>query len=588
MASRFTSGNNQGVKWASHPTVPATVPITLSAWVRRLNNTNVSMMSIFDIDNNNASVSEIYLYLNQASAGANVTVGVSELQGGAGNVAVASTSQIPFGPWTHVCATVDVQAAGATQLYVNGVVENSGSSSFTSSPAFSTMRVNTNFAGGVLRGWAAEAFAWNAILTPTEVRRLAAGVNPLQIRPASLFFGAYPRGLKRNDRDVVSGFAGSIVGTVSSTQWGDDPFQYLRYGKRRRVGTAGSSVVNVSGTTTLVFTPTSTIVGRGVVSGSSTLVFSPSAGIVGMLSASGSSSLVVSPSGTVSGIGVSVGSSSVVFSGSGTPSATGTLVGTSAATFACSASIVGSGFATGSSSVTFSSVASLSALVQASGSSSLSFGLTAEVLALGDVTGDVHIAFTASSSASASGSLAGSSGFALSSVSALTGLAYLNGNVQTVFSVQGSVYGLASLSGNSAVVFSGLGDVSSLVEVIGSCGLVFSSSGSLIGRTDLSASTSLTFATAGDVFGSGVVSGSTGLEFLASLLVTRFVLAWRDDGKSRLISRNSSFCILVSIDESELELFVLDASPAVVVRSSTGKTAVLDSLPQKNSSEPVS
>lgn len=120
-----------------------------------------------------------------------------------------------------------------------------------------------------------------------------------------------------------------------------------------------------SGQTTLTFTTSGALSGRGAIAGASTLTFTVSANTDGTAEIQGTSTLTFSPSGSLRGAGALAGSSTVTFSGSVT--------------------LTGSVGISGATTLTFSASGSgtISGTLQASGASSLTFTATGTLLGLG-------------------------------------------------------------------------------------------------------------------------------------------------------------------------------------------------------------
>jgi hypothetical protein len=71
---------------------------------------------------------------------------------------------------------------------------------------------------------------------------------------------------------------------------------------------------NISGSSSLAFSPSGTVLGQGAIGGSSALTFAPSGAITGKGAISGSSTLTFSPSASLSGKGALLGSTALTFS----------------------------------------------------------------------------------------------------------------------------------------------------------------------------------------------------------------------------------------------------------------------------------
>lgn len=118
----------------------------------------------------------------------------------------------------------------------------------------------------------------------------------------------------------------------------------------------------LSGSTTLTFSPTSTLTGNAPITGSTSLTFSPTATLTGLAPITGSSSLTFSPTSTLTGTGALSGTTSITFTATGTladSSASGALVGASTLAFTVTGTLTGAGDLVGATTITFTPTGTL-------------------------------------------------------------------------------------------------------------------------------------------------------------------------------------------------------------------------------------
>lgn len=174
-----------------------------------------------------------------------------------------------------------------------------------------------------------------------------------------------------------------------------------------------ASLPDISGSSTLAFAGSGTILGQGAVAGSSSLTLSPSATLLGAGAVSGSASLLLSPSGTVAGHGPVAGSSTIVLSPSATLLGSGAVSGSSSILLSPSATLLGQGAISGSAALTLAGSGAISGTGQLLGSTALSFSLSGSLGQTGGIQGAAGISFDASAALLGTGQINGSASFSL-------------------------------------------------------------------------------------------------------------------------------------------------------------------------------
>jgi hypothetical protein len=183
-----------------------------------------------------------------------------------------------------------------------------------------------------------------------------------------------------------------ISGTEISFEITDDADEFV-IADAVRFEVTSAIIGSLSGSSSITFSPSSTLLGSGALAGSSSLSFSPTSTPSGLGSLTGSSSVTFDPTSTLTGLGALTGSSSITFVGTGSFDGTAALSGSSTLTFSSSASLTGLGSLSGSSSLEFSPSSALSGTGALSGSSTLTFSISTTLSGIGALTGSSTITF---------------------------------------------------------------------------------------------------------------------------------------------------------------------------------------------------
>lgn len=118
----------------------------------------------------------------------------------------------------------------------------------------------------------------------------------------------------------------------------------------------------ISGSTTLTFSTSGTLLGAGALSASSTITFTTAGILKGAGALSAATTLTFTTAGVLVGSAACSGSSSITFSTSGTLLGAGALVGATTITFSPSGVLAGIAYGSGSTSLTFTLSGTLDAL----------------------------------------------------------------------------------------------------------------------------------------------------------------------------------------------------------------------------------
>jgi hypothetical protein len=152
----------------------------------------------------------------------------------------------------------------------------------------------------------------------------------------------------------------------------------------------------ISGTSSITFSPSATATGLGTLGGSSALTFADSGTLTGLGSIAGSSSLVLSPSGTATGLAALIGTTALTFTPSATATGLGSLTGSSTLVLAPSGTVTGLGSLLGNSPLTFAPAGTVSGLGTLAGTAALSLAGSATVTGIGSLLASTALSFSLS------------------------------------------------------------------------------------------------------------------------------------------------------------------------------------------------
>jgi hypothetical protein len=207
----------------------------------------------------------------------------------------------------------------------------------------------------------------------------------------------------------------------------------------------------ISGSSSLAFSPSATLLGSGSIGGSSTLTITDSATLLGKGAVSGSAVLSFTPSGAL--VDRISGSSSLALSSSSTLLGTGSVTGSGSLSLSPAGTLLGAGQITGSSSLAFSGSGAISAPT-ISGSATLSFTPTATLLGRGAVTGSSSLSLTVSATVAGKGAVSGSSALAFTGSGSANGLGALLGSTGLSLVLSGTLSSIAPNNLQGIVTFS--------------------------------------------------------------------------------------------------------------------------------------
>jgi len=191
MAYNFVQANGSRIIISNSPIT--SVPVTLSAWIRR-DAIATGTRSIFVLTANNDE-------LNIRLTSSNTSQAIMFFANYSGFAAASNGNIIAASAWTHVAARYSLSGSRLTiSVYVNGVKGTDGSSAVTfSQGAFVAMQIASYGGTSVFGGDIADAGVWNTALSDTEIVSLSQGISCRCVKPQSLMFYAP---LIRNPNDI--------------------------------------------------------------------------------------------------------------------------------------------------------------------------------------------------------------------------------------------------------------------------------------------------------------------------------------------------------------------------------------------------
>lgn len=158
------------------------VPFTISAWTKMIAVGSDGI--IFDLHaTGSASARNTFkLYARGSSSDFRVEAG-----NGSTNDSAGGPGTISAGNWYHTAGVFT--NATTRRCYVDGVVGGAGSSTNLVPSGINEARIGVeggSAPGKGLNGYVADVAVWDIALSATEIARLAAGANPMTIRPDAL------------------------------------------------------------------------------------------------------------------------------------------------------------------------------------------------------------------------------------------------------------------------------------------------------------------------------------------------------------------------------------------------------------------
>lgn len=242
--------------------------------------------------------------------------------------------------------------------------------------------------------------------------------------------------------------------------------------------------------------------------------FLPAAAPSGAMS--GTASMTFGQSGTLVGAGALAGNNGMTFGQTGTLRGAGALVGTAPMTFAQTGALAGAGALSGTNGMMFGQTGTLRGSATLAGTATTTFGQTGSLAGAGALSGTAPMTFGQFGQLDQpSGAMSGTAAMVFSQTGTLRGAGALVGSASMTFGQTGALAGAGALSGTVAVVFGQTGTLRGGGALVGTATLTFGQSGTLDQPASgaISGTASMAFSQSGLLRGAGALSGIASLTF---------------------------------------------------------------------------
>jgi hypothetical protein len=227
MARVFASSSSEYLRTTSTAVV-SDHPFSMACWFKPVaTNQNYVLMLTLQY-----GTGDLY-GLSARGASSPYTLVAQSLYSGQFSTAAASTSY-SAGVWSHACGVWTSDTSRSVYLNGGNKGTNSDNRPITSVTAFAIGSNGRASPGSFLDGSILWPAVWDVALTDDEAAMLAAGINPLLVRPESLIFFAPLGNLDPEiDQDLVGGVSFTEYGTPT---WSDDSPAGLIYPSQQIIG----------------------------------------------------------------------------------------------------------------------------------------------------------------------------------------------------------------------------------------------------------------------------------------------------------------------------------------------------------------
>lgn len=214
MARNFESSNDDHIEIGDVPALDITGnQVTLSAWVR-LESKTAEMKVLAKWSDSPAKFS----YLLASDGAGNDKVRFAVFISSSTFIATGTTA-MALDTWNHIAGTYD----GSTiRGYLNGVEESSTSVSGNISSNTAPVRIGAGSGGSgseePFDGDIGHCAIWDVALSASEIKSLAAGVNPLKIREGKNLLFYAPLNGQDPEYDVIGGLDLTVNGSTKAEE----------------------------------------------------------------------------------------------------------------------------------------------------------------------------------------------------------------------------------------------------------------------------------------------------------------------------------------------------------------------------------
>lgn len=128
---------------------------------------------------------------NNGSFGLDTQSNILRLRINATGEGVSGATALTVGPWYHVAARKNGNSGTAAAVFVNGVLDGTGSSTNPMPDTTNDFVIGGNGSTFTIHGSVAEFCYWNFALTDAEIAALAKGASPFRVHPKNII-GYFP------------------------------------------------------------------------------------------------------------------------------------------------------------------------------------------------------------------------------------------------------------------------------------------------------------------------------------------------------------------------------------------------------------
>lgn len=212
MARDFNSSNNDFIEVGDIPTLNITGDkVTLSIWVKIASKTD-EMKMFAKWSDSPAKFS--YLLSSDAVGNDKALFAVNA----SSQAATSGTTAMVIGQWHHLAGVYD---GSDIRVYLDGVQENS--TALTGNISSNTAPVRIGMGSGAvgeepMDGNIGHCGIWDTDLTPSEIKSLASGISPLQIRRDNNLLFYAPLNGQTPEYDVIGGLDLTVTGAIKAEE----------------------------------------------------------------------------------------------------------------------------------------------------------------------------------------------------------------------------------------------------------------------------------------------------------------------------------------------------------------------------------
>lgn len=336
--------------------------------------------------------------------------------------------------------------------------------------------------------------------------------------------------------DIVFSESATLSGLVTKGAWQGSaiapyvlpiaPYTFTASGGPTQAATsiAFSETANLSGrggiqaSESVSFTASATIEALGVLQGAEQFSFSESASLTARASIQGATSIDLSETAVLRAVGSLLASDSVTFSETASLTAIGQLQGSTSIDFSASG-LMSTGLA-GSVSVTFSENATLGGIGALSAAASFAFSESADLNATGQLSAAESIAFSENATLSGDSGISANTSIAFSENATAQATGRLAAQAAIDFSESATASATGSIAAATSIAFGENATLSGGLGIAAATSVDFTATGTLTARGALASAISIEITDSGTLAGFGDLAATTSIAFSESAAIT--------------------------------------------------------------------